>query len=1508
VIESMKRLPPEKNKILVLEGSVVDSDWRLGMLHNDFARRLRDLEPLIREVPNLWVMNGCDVDQRCWISEGLGRTAFAHFLIEGIRGQAGGSSGRLTLAGLHRYVRTRVSDWAWHARGAVQEPLLLPMAESAEAGSRGTGAERVELAVVGGSQGFESFSPPDLEDVQRSWKTYQELDGLVPHPRTYSPRRWGEYRALLVRQEELIRAGAVPEQTRPIASRLEVLEEELRGGRFLDRLPQSSENNLVMNVVLGGQLTSRPAEQQEFLRFWAPPSESDSSKIWAAIKEAGGGTESEPTRSLRSRIDDFILERTAGDPARGLKIAANRLALTRGELPQPAEAHFVIMLNKDLGSSPERPARFWSLVGRGIQLRRRAERAALGIGDMTLGHVRSEELVPWIRSAIERGDEKRRLGEDQLLSSEPAAWAQAETDQLEAERHYGEALKRASRVRAAAAARDRVLADLPFFGRWLAHQQPEDLDKGDFPAMVSELWRQTHALADQLEIPRDDVDLGPLEQAERAVNDGFGQVLSRFRGQIGELSRDRSAADWEVAMATAAVPFEDSRDQTMRKVIWDRLAAIARHDQEVASKSPAARLSATDREQSVLVARKRAQLQGLMAVAALGPGGFGETAPGEPASAEPTLRRLRSPIEDSGETDRPWWREIAQAGDQIGSRWRRLVAQADALAAHEGSTAEFQAFQARLRKADRLARQCGGGMPGDPVPKVEAAALYRQTRVHDLLLWMAERTWRDHWYDEDPRAGRPYYLSAAARYLNDARALFPESPDVPRVQEKVERKDRLLLIGPPRIVLTSEPSREVAYRIAAEGDPPTGLPVVRPRVEGDLRIEGESPGFRSLSWPAGGNFSLAVFSPRIRSAAEDRELTVPTLLRAGLTLEGRFRGQEFVSSTEFEIHPLPDQVAIGPPPRDPPQASLAVRASGEVFSRFGEGTGAIAIVLDCSGSMLQRMPSGRSKFDDAKTALLQVLSLVPKGTRVSLWTFSQLPKDAPDPTVNDPIVLEPERTIRPLRLPAPWDRSQVPELSRQLDQIRPFLETPLVQAMWTAATRDLKDARGLKTLVVLTDGDDTRLHLSTSFNPNRLDVPSFIAEYFKPLGVQVNMVFFTAMAKPTELENAKRNFEKPLRMLDPPGSYVEAKDLDQLVATLRRAIRQRLVCQIVRPNGTAVGEEPLEVSRPGEEDRWWLGGLEPGIYKLRLVADRTYEREVDLRQGDRMLVRLVETQGGGIGFERALYSDDFPDRLSEDRGGWRLSALDSVLTKEQPHNRLDLLAAIERLPSEAGGSRALEQVQPGFVWIQLAAQDLSDPVSRFTVRWRERIFYPGPVWHLDVPDWPADPAGDRDARPVLRAWWLPPGERPSGLKVVLSPGERPGPIRLEEGELVQIESLGVETHRVEVRPGELAEKSCLVVRLSHPRNRPFLVDPMRLTGLENQAVGYEHRFYSRAGSYTGLFWPLNEPQLERLKDLTLIALDRQQEDAERRNTAGVLMLPLPRSPGRLPAAPTVLLR
>ena len=369
--------------------------------------------------------------------------------------------------------------------------------------------------------------------------------------------------------------------------------------------------------------------------------------------------------------------------------------------------------------------------------------------------------------------------------------------------------------------------------------------------------------------------------------------------------------------------------------------------------------------------------------------------------------------------------------------------------------------------------------------------------------------------------------------------------------------------------------------------------------------------------------------------------------------------------------------------------------------------------------MRARTARGRAKIDEAKEALKTVLTAIPAGTTVSFWIFSQVPV-GPDPLENDPIVSEPERTIFQLWKPAPWNPAQSQELIGKLDQFKPFCETPLVQAMWAAANTDLKNARGVKTLLVLTDGADTRFKKNLAFNPMQNTIPQFLKTYLNRFGARINLVFFTAaLEKPEELARAKADFEIPLKTLDPPGSFIAADDFDQLLRSLRQGIRQKLTCQILRPDGTPVSEDLLEVTGPGEEDKWWTAGLEPGFYKIRIQADRKYEQEIDLKRGDRLVIKLVDANGL-IGFERALYSDDFGIRVEDEREGWRLAGLSSSLQRRGDLDRVQLLASLEEKPIAGGARAAIEQVYPGMAWFKLDGQGIDNPENQFTAVWRHR--------------------------------------------------------------------------------------------------------------------------------------------------------------------------------------------
>jgi hypothetical protein len=334
-----------------------------------------------------------------------------------------------------------------------------------------------------------------------------------------------------------------------------------------------------------------------------------------------------------------------------------------------------------------------------------------------------------------------------------------------------------------------------------------------------------------------------------------------------------------------------------------------------------------------------------------------------------------------------------------------------------------------------------------------------------------------------------------------------------------------------------------------------------------------------------------------------------------------------------------------------------------------------------------------------------------------------------------------------------------------------------------------------------------------------------------------------------------------------------------------------LTYQILKPNKTPVNEEPLDVTAPPLEMDKWSEPLPPAVYTLRVYGDKTYDQEIDLKKGDWLTVDLVEGSARSIEFQRALYGDqeDYQHKEKRDTGNWRLAELANKLERTAQADRVQIVTALERKPLQPTPDQ-IKQIRPQFAWFHLDAEDYPHPEREFSLRWHERIFYPGPVWHFDVPRWISDIAR-RPAKPILTAWWCDPETELTAAGVfALTPtgnaSDLPRDCRVEGQNSVQIESIRVENHPIEVWPEAPAPRSCLVVRLKFPKDNPYIVDPNGFKGLK--PVGCEHRLYRKSNKYTGLFWSVNGDELETLSSLSLLSLNAlQAKAAEQKNTAEV---------------------
>src|SRR5207249_4546519 len=105
-------------------------------------------------------------------------------------------------------------------------------------------------------------------------------------------------------------------------------------------------------------------------------------------------------------------------------------------------------------------------------------------------------------------------------------------------------------------------------------------------------------------------------------------------------------------------------------------------------------------------------------------------------------------------------------------------------------------------------------------------------------------------------------------------------------------------------------------------------------------------------------------TPLIR-AAEAKGPALPTPFDTKVIVSGLFRGQLLRFETRLQIHPAAETVFTSHPL--PATASVAVRAPKEMRAELGNSNGAVALILDCTGSMgaLKGRPVESSKYYEA---------------------------------------------------------------------------------------------------------------------------------------------------------------------------------------------------------------------------------------------------------------------------------------------------------------------------------------------------------------------------------------------------------------------------------------------------------------------------------------------------------------------------------------------------------------
>lgn len=1505
VLDRLAKLPPQKQKVLLLDSTQMMANWRLGVLANNFAAQLKEIEPRILAVPNLVVLCASDEGQRSWVCDEWRRTIYSHYVIEGLKGAASDmeNDGRINAWELHRFVQANVSGWVQANRAASQTPLLLPAGEE---GRRR--ASRIDLAVA--RRNYQPPSPhavPEFQmpaDLAQAWQRHQHLAQQSPPPAAYTPQIWRIYQDTLLRYEQLVLAGDRDWAAR-LEGQLQELATRIERARTLDL--SSLSNTLTMPAAAGCQAPWSAEEvERAASELWNAP-QPEAAQKWLAA-QARLASDDITRQLLRLKVSDWLLERAAEDPDTHLESAARLLNVVGDPLrPRPAEAHYAVMLRRDLPPG-NISSEYTELLRAALTVRRLAEQAALAVH--AEGHPYSEFLWDVIAPQIESADANRRAGEDLLLAS-PREWPQAR-QQLEAARAgYLAVLDTGRQIQSALQTRDDVLCMLPYYSRCIAHwlESPanaaasvENRNGGktttlnserddEFVSLLIQLWRDTHELCARLD------DLGP-EQVNRAARSGtdeeamlrealpvfpqwrnlaeqaalvrrsYDDARSRLCGWWQELSSAEVPSVWHEADAALLVPHRDpqlrmklvlNKRRTSRRLFIE----TAHHTWRKAAGSRSGDSAASEGMVQKPVPPASARRQGEMALAVLGQRWFDACQ----VTPKETFEQVRHRL-DVYQVEEQWQASLARAGYQISQRWRLLPIAINKLVADANNAERAEALRL-LEQADRLTRLVDGpeaqALTGDPVTTC------RRLRMQDLLLWQAQRTLADRWYSEDPQV-EPYFRLAGATWLNDAQQLDAHVKAVAAVRQKYSEAKPLTLTGCERLRLTTQLRQELVYRLEGGSLLAAGFPVVWVAPSTDLEIEAPAPGQRQVRQVGADRAASIITCTLGRSSQQKSELNLPrtpAVETTSLAVRGLFRGQQLAINTPVELYAMADITATVLPL--PQRGSLAVRADPRLQEQFGQSSGAVAVVLDCSGSM--GPPRGESfgkstKFAEATTALRQVLSRLPRGTMVSVWAFGQA---VGSQKTADP----PESTIRRIQEPLLWngnDGTQLDQVMARLEYpaLEPWNESPIVRAI-LAAKADLAGTTGYRTLLVLTDGMDNRYEKSAS-KGDKPDIATALRSAFDGTGIAVNIVGFKVVQE--EAVHAQRQFSV-VESFDPPGKFVTVDQADSLASALDAALQQRLRYKIETYDNLPLADLPpagLDISTTGSGDRWFPGGLKPGNYRLRVAGDRAAV-DATINRGDLLLLQLGES-AGRLRFSRLNWSQqDFSWKPHAENAAWRLSLMQNQRT---PAGDLRLLVSLERL----AGEDSLEQLRPREAWLEVDTRQSS---ANIIARWRPVVGYPAAVWGAELPAWPQAADGISPARPRVRIWFNAEQETPAASTLrrhhdFTALSDLTGRTIRVSGDDARIEAVVVERHLVETRPGVREPQSCLVVRIGHSPEKPLWA---RVRGVH--AVGQEHRYYPSIGSYSGLFWPVTSDEAElALANISLISLSDFKQTAQSR--------------------------
>jgi hypothetical protein len=1476
----------EKKIVLMLEPVQATSNWATGMLQNDFVKRLKELEPEIEKQRNLLVVCACDADQKSWESLEWRQTVFQHYIIEGLQGAADADGNeRVTAWELFQYVQNKVQAWAQSNRGVEQTPILL--------GGGKERAETIDMAQV--SQTYKERAPDEAPGkafeftpkLEEAWRAYRELGKLAPHPSVYTPHLWRRYQDMLLRFEQIMSYDSTDARADELLGKLQALEKAIRTQAKFEQASPVVMRALPMADVLGMAPTLEESDLGDRLKsIWNAAKDEKRTEEVASL-DAWAKKQDDANRSLfRVQLyrgylnflinnaivrDDELIRKDGEDKSKALAIL--ELLETKFGPPRPAELHYLTMLLTDVSRSPTPPI---DLLKQSLTVRMTAERIALAVPRQERTATYSEVVLPWIQEKLMRAEAWRRPGEDRLFASDATTWEQGRKSLDKALSLYNEIQAETTIYRTALATRDKALAELPDFAHWVAAQRyttSKDRESAvaGWISQVQGFAEQVRELKLALDQARPQVpQLAKLTESVKSEQDRLHLALENEAGEYAEqvdLHRN-----WHVRDALLSIPLltepqgEDGVVMRRKLLTANRKTSLKFHagtsDKTLAAEdrgSKAAEEGARRNRVMALATYKLFWQNDLVAV-----------------EAEPTQR--------IGET----------LGD-LQSRCPKVINDAVRESTREP---DIKKAATNLREAEYLAHGISGAMAkfldNDPYPVTEAA---RRLRLHDLLLSQARRTILDHWYAEPQSTSVTYYEPAANDYLKVAQALVEAGTEGGEDMKKLRRaavvsmRDVLREVGldiDPNAsnYWTSEKEFPITWTVKApreeylkansgeEAKNPPGIAMVWRELEGPASwVDQPKPGQRDVI-DLYTNES-ETFPRRYKLVKADVKNDDPNVrIRAGYKV--LFRGQRLSSLMDIAPQP-PDVIVHRFPPAD--EGRMSVRMDKDFTY------GAIAICLDISGSMVWKKGyaiEGQPRIEHAIKALDQTLKQVPENTYVSLHAFiTKRGKYKPE-------------TIR--LVPSDnWRQENREALLRSIRELADMawkeddegatgpspIASTIVEAYRNGFPEANRNFRGPRVLLALTDGDDnfTGELVGNGKWPNPDQQPDAYAKQvrnyvFNAIGatdVQLHFACFN-YKNDAEAQRATKQFkdlvEQEMRV---PGQFFVTPEPAELAKELEKALQPRLIVLQGSTPPRGFKDDGMPVSLFHSERDWER--LPPGQYTVHVK--RSESREMKLDAGEMIAITLKRdpVDGKKVIYERELFAEVTKARTVLPEEAKQAKGRIAAILENNFELRTNKLRELISLEETSRGGR-LQQVLPAFVWIE--AKSKADEQPRL-VRWYREYGSPAPTFRLIADNWPVVQA--RAAPAQVQMWWTDFPESPDISRQFSRSMKKKEPDKLRLGDdTVEIEDVSIEekevpTDAVGKDVGKMILKQCLVVRLSHTKGKPVLVQ------LASRHKGAEHRFYQGANKYTALFWDLDNPDQDQhlFNVIFLDAMKKQDE-------------------------------